>query len=55
MLGFLDHESVVADLFQQARVGGNGMEIERHFRRAQAGVDLAQRQKCFKQHVVTPR
>jgi hypothetical protein len=40
--------SVVADFFQQARLGGNGMEIERHFRRAQAGVDFAQRQKCFK-------
>jgi hypothetical protein len=31
------------------------MEIERHFRRAQAGVDLAERQKRFEQHVVTPR
>ena len=28
VLGFLDHESVVADLFQQARVGGDRMEIE---------------------------
>jgi hypothetical protein len=28
VLGFLDHESVVADLFQQARVGGDGMEIK---------------------------
>jgi hypothetical protein len=43
------------DKTQQARVGGDGMEIEWHCGRAQAGVDLAQRQKCFKQHVVTPR
>jgi hypothetical protein len=31
------------------------MEIEWRFGRAQTGVDLAQRQKCFKLHVVTPR
>ena len=55
VLGFLDHESVVADLFQEARVAGDGMEIEWYFGRAQTGVDLAQRQQCFKQHVVTPR
>jgi hypothetical protein len=31
------------------------MEIERHFGRAQAGVDLAEWQKCFKLHGVTPQ
>jgi hypothetical protein len=55
VLGFLDNESVVADLFQQARVGGDGMDIEWHFRRTKAGINLTQWQKCLKQHVVTPR
>ncbi len=55
VLGFLDHQSVVADLFQQSCVGRDGMKIERDFGRAQAWVDLAQRQKRFKQHVVTLR
>jgi hypothetical protein len=40
VLGFLDNESVVADLFQQARVGGDGMDIEWNFRRSKAGINL---------------
>ena len=55
VLGFLDDQPVIADFFQQARVAGDGMEIEWQFGRAQAGIDLAQRQECFKQHAVTPR
>src|SRR4029450_392746 len=55
VLGFLDNETVVADLFQQARVGGDGMEIEWRFTRTKAGINLTQWQKCLKQHVVTPR
>jgi hypothetical protein len=41
VLGFLHHQSLVADLFQEARVGGNGMEIKWRFGCAQAGVYLA--------------
>jgi hypothetical protein len=46
--------SVVTDRFQQTRVGGDGMETERHFRRALAGVDPCPAQESFKLHVVTP-
>jgi proline iminopeptidase len=31
------------------------MEIEWHFRRAKAGINLTEWQKCLKQHVVAPR
>jgi proline iminopeptidase len=31
------------------------MDIEWHFRRTKAGINLTQWQKCLKQHVVTPR
>jgi hypothetical protein len=45
----------LADLFQQARVGGDGIDIERHFRRTKAVSNLIQWQKCLKHHVVNPR
>jgi hypothetical protein len=40
---------------QQARVGGDGMDIERHFRRTKAAINLIEWQKCLKHHLANPR
>ena len=47
VLGLLDDQAVVADVFQQARVLADAVQVEGHFRRAQTGIDLAERQKSF--------
>ena len=47
VLGFLDNQAVVADLFQQACVRADTVEIEGHFRGAKTRIDLAEGQKSF--------
>ena len=54
VLGLLDHEPAIADLFQQLRGGPDRLEIECDLRRAQPGIDLAQRGEGFQSHGVTP-
>ena len=47
VLGLLDDHAVVADLLQQPRVAADAGEVERDLGRAQAGIDLAERQESF--------
>ena len=52
VLGLLDDHAVIADLLQQPGVAADAGEIERNLGRAQAGIDLAERQESFEQHCV---
>jgi len=47
---FLDHQAVIAKTFNEHRVLANGMDIECGCRRAQAGINLADRQQDFGLH-----
>ena len=53
VLGLLDHHAVIADLLEQAGIAADAREIERYLRRAQARIDLAEREKGFEPHRVS--
>jgi hypothetical protein len=55
VLGLLDDHAVIADFLQQAGVAADTGEIKRDFGRAQAGIDLAERQESFEQHCASIR